>query len=215
MMPAESDGMFLHASAAVVDGGAVLFLGHSTAGKSTLVRLLAEIHPVLADDSVFVRPAGVSGWTAVAGGFRFEDSEMMNWSRASEKRRAASETAYPIRALMRLHKSRGLRTEAMDEVERARCLMDAVLEIDIQRRYGRPSSRPDGSAAGFAAGMKMRRIWFRQAAALARSCPGWRLWFSRGESPAPLAETIGRLVSSVPAPEIGPENSCQSRHGAR
>ena len=52
--PRTSDiGLFLHASAVVIDGGACLFLGHSTAGKSTIARLLGKDYPVLADDSVY------------------------------------------------------------------------------------------------------------------------------------------------------------------
>jgi energy-coupling factor transporter ATP-binding protein EcfA2 len=48
----------------------MLFLGHSTSGKSTIVRMLAEEFPTLADDAVFV----ARGATAVGGGgrrFRF------------------------------------------------------------------------------------------------------------------------------------------------
>ena len=53
LVPRPSDlGLFLHASAVVVAGGAVLFLGHSTAGKSTIARILGQSFSILADEAV-------------------------------------------------------------------------------------------------------------------------------------------------------------------
>ena len=70
--PRPSDlGLFLHASAVVVGGGALLFLGHSTAGKSTIARMLGQIQPVLADDSVYAARGADGWWRVVDGSFRY------------------------------------------------------------------------------------------------------------------------------------------------
>lgn len=171
-----------------------MFLGHSTAGKSTVVRLLADAFPALADDSVFARPAPEGGWRILEGGFRFEDADMVRWSRAVRKRMAGAEPAYPLRAILRLHKAPELRTEPMDELERARCLVDAVMEIDIQRRLGRAEAIRDNPAADIRKALVLRRSWFHQAAGIARSCFGWRLWFPLDGSSGVLAGEVGCLV---------------------
>ena len=56
MFAADLSGLFLHASSVVVEGVAVLFLGHSTAGKSTIARRLGKAYRVLADGSVYAAP---------------------------------------------------------------------------------------------------------------------------------------------------------------
>lgn len=48
-------GFALHSSSCVVNGKAVLFLGESGAGKSTIVNLLKSRYKVIADDSVIIR----------------------------------------------------------------------------------------------------------------------------------------------------------------
>lgn len=51
----ETDGFFLHASATNVKGKATFFVGKSGAGKSTIITLINENYPALADDSVIVK----------------------------------------------------------------------------------------------------------------------------------------------------------------
>lgn len=48
-------GFFFHASASYINGQAVLFLGHSGAGKSTITSLLSKKYKIVADDRIFIK----------------------------------------------------------------------------------------------------------------------------------------------------------------
>ena len=179
MTAAAAEGLFLHASAVVVDGGALLFLGHSTAGKSTIARLLGKVHPVLADDSVYVARGPDGNWRGVDGSFRFGRDELPGWQE-EVRRRAEGAGAVPLRGCFRIHKATVLRAEPMEPLEAARHLMDAAMEIDVQRKFGRLRAGEAAGAAGALAEMRrMRRKWFGWVAEIARACPGWNLWFPK------------------------------------
>jgi len=52
---AERQGCFLHASGIVMDGQGLLFVGHSEAGKSTMLKMLQNYGEILCDDRIIVR----------------------------------------------------------------------------------------------------------------------------------------------------------------
>jgi len=52
---AEREGCYIHASGVVLDGKGILFVGHSDAGKSTMVMMLQDKAKVLCDDRIIVR----------------------------------------------------------------------------------------------------------------------------------------------------------------
>jgi MoaA/NifB/PqqE/SkfB family radical SAM enzyme len=52
---ADRQGCILHASGIIVDGQGLLFVGHSEAGKSTMLKLLRERGEILCDDRIIVR----------------------------------------------------------------------------------------------------------------------------------------------------------------
>ena len=184
--PAE---LFLHASAAVVEGGAMLFLGHSTSGKSTIVRMLAEEFPTLADDAVFVARGRDGLWRVVDGGFRFGQGwDLADWQ-ASVRRRAAAAAGVPVRGCWRLHKAPHVKAEPLEPIALARMLMDAAMEIDVQRTAGRTKRSEPPDADDLLRERESRRRWFQWVADIARRCPGWNLWFSKGE-----ASAIGGLI---------------------
>lgn len=54
----KNNGFILHASANHYQGAAILFVGRSGVGKSTIMRLLNNKYPALADDSVIVKKNG-------------------------------------------------------------------------------------------------------------------------------------------------------------
>lgn len=54
---ADQQGCFLHAGGVVLNGKGLLFVGHSTAGKSTMVRMLRREARILCDDRIIVRRA--------------------------------------------------------------------------------------------------------------------------------------------------------------
>jgi MoaA/NifB/PqqE/SkfB family radical SAM enzyme len=52
---AERQGCFFHASGMLVDGKGLLFVGHSEAGKSTMIKMLRGQGEILCDDRIVVR----------------------------------------------------------------------------------------------------------------------------------------------------------------
>ena len=182
--PRTSDiGLFFHASAVAVDGGACLFLGHSTAGKSTIARKLGAVLPVLADDSVFAARDAAGVWRVVDGGFRFDQGWGLAEWQIDVRRRFQAGRGIPVRKCFRIHQAAIARVESMPPVELGKHLMDAAMEIDVQRKFGKKSSGNQSEQAAWHEVMAQRRLWFHQAAELARACPGWHLWFAK-ETPA-------------------------------
>ena len=187
--PRTSDGgLFLHASSVIIDGGAVLFLGHSTAGKSTIARLLGAAYPVLADDAVFVSRRPEGRWGVVDGGFRFGEGDFADWH--ERIRRQIDQNSVPLRGCLRIHKAPELRMGPMDPAELARHLMDAAMEIDLQRKYGRISGSSEMEPSAWDEVLQMRRHWFSLVAEIARTCPGRHLWFSRSSKIAELSAML-------------------------
>ncbi|MCJ7546622.1 MAG: radical SAM protein [Deltaproteobacteria bacterium] len=52
---ADRDGCYLHASGLVLNGKGLLFVGHSGAGKSTMVKMLRDEAEILCDDRIIIR----------------------------------------------------------------------------------------------------------------------------------------------------------------
>ena len=239
MKHSNSSGVFLHASAVIVDGGAVLFLGHSTAGKSTISRLLGAVCPVLADDTVFAWRTEGGEWRVADGKFRFEQplvsestpntqhptsnvqgkspehrhssgckhlgvgrraldvgrSDALNTVTSLQAPQSpASPPSFPLRSCVRIHKGLALRHELLPPAQTAGCLMDAVMEVDVQRKCGRLNPKQPASArAAIAEARTMRREWFRHVGDIARACPGQRLWFARDAD----ARRVVRVISNM------------------
>ena len=189
-----ASGFFLHASAVAVDGAGVLFLGHSTAGKSTIARLLGKSFSVLADDAVFASKGADGAWRVVDGGFRFgEGWDLAAWQE-SVRRRAAAGDGVPLRGCLRIYKAEAARLAPLEPLELARCLMDAVMEIDLQRKMGRSGKGTPPEPHAEAAIRRLRRQWFGWVAEIARICPGWNLWFSKDSPESPLAGMVRTAV---------------------
>lgn len=170
-----NNGLFLHASAVVVNREALLFLGHSTAGKSTIARLLGEVYPSLADDIVFASRGSDGRWGVVDGGFRFGEGAHAEWQ--ERIRSQIDKNSVPLRGCLRIHKAMETRIAPLDPVELARHLMDAVMEVDLQRK-GIGVSDPTQSLQEIHHGiLEARKMWFSQVAAMARQVRGWHLWF--------------------------------------
>ena len=167
----------------------MLFLGHSTSGKSTIVRLLADAFPTLADDAVFVARGRDGLWRAVDGGFRFGQGwGVADWQ-ASVRLRSAADAGVPVRGCWRLHKAPHVRTEPLEPIALARMLMDAAMEIDVQRTAGRAKGQAGSDGERLLREREMRRRWFHWAADMARACPGGHLWFSK-DGVADLIRTL-------------------------
>lgn len=181
-------GLYLHASAVIVNGGAVLFLGHSTAGKSTIACLLSPIYPILADDTVLVREGDSGQWLVTDGKIRFNGIEPCHSTDMQPPRLSD----LPLHACVRIHKGPDLRREPLVAIELAQCLMDAVMEVDVQRKCGRLDPKVAIAAQdAISTARAMRGHWFHMAASIARTCPGRRLWFPHNADPHELMAAIG------------------------
>ena len=191
-----ASGLFLHASSVVVGGGAFLFLGHSTAGKSTIARLLGKSFPVVADDAVYAIRGADDQWRVVDGSFRFGRDTMPGWPE-EVRRRAAGAGAVRLKGCLRIHKAETARVEPLAPVVLARYLMDAAMEIDQQRKFGRATN--DGSSHGgtIVAVRQMRRHWFHLAGEIARTHPGWHLWFAKDVGERELGEILSQLAPTI------------------
>ena len=191
--------LFLHASSVVVDGGAVLFLGHSSAGKSTIASLLGKAYPVLADDSVFASsdPHGV--WRVMDGKFRFENGYMFSWE-AAVRHRSTEGPAIPLLGCVRIHKAQHVKAARLAPVETARYLMGAIMEVDLQGKFSRLLKRAEHEKNIVARMRRMRRQWFHQAAEIARAYPGWHLWFPRDSHFPDLLDTISAVAAQARRP---------------
>ena len=194
--PRTSDlGLFLHASSVVVEGGALLFLGHSTAGKSTIAQMLGAAYPVLADDSVFVSRRPDGRWGVVDGGIRFGEGDFADWQKRI--RRQIDQNSVPLRGCLRIHKASEVRMGPMDPVELARYLMDAAMEIDVQRKYGRCSGLSEMEPVVWEEVLQMRRRWFGLAAEIARTCPGQHFWFSKSSQLPELSAMLEKRLKTA------------------
>ncbi|HRT04989.1 MAG TPA: hypothetical protein P5204_04760 [Kiritimatiellia bacterium] len=183
-------GLFLHASAVDVDGGAILFLGHSTAGKSTIARKLGAERPVLADDSVFAGKDAAGVWRVVDGGFRFDRGWGPEEWQADVRRQFQEGRGVPVRKCFRIHQAAAVRLEPMPPIELGKHLMDAAMEIDVQRKFGKKSTENPSEHVEWHEATSQRRRWFQQVAELARTCPGWHLWFAKETPPCNLLSCI-------------------------
>lgn len=74
---------------------------------------------------------------------------------------------YPLRAVLRIFKGRAAALQPIGQKEACRYLLDAVFENDFQRRVD---------------DVRVRKVWFRVAAAISREIGGWRLTFPKNKS---------------------------------
>jgi len=89
---ADRQGCYLHSSGLVLDGAGLLFVGHSDAGKSTMVKMLQDRAEILCDDRIIVRK-----WPE---GFRIYGT----WSHGEVP--LVSPSSAPLKAILFLHKSK-------------------------------------------------------------------------------------------------------------
>ena len=88
---ADRKGCYLHSAGIVLDGKGLLFVGHSEAGKSTMVKMMRDKAEVLCDDRIIVRK-----WP---DGFRIHGT----WNHGEIPE--VSHSSAPLRAILFLEKS--------------------------------------------------------------------------------------------------------------
>jgi len=149
-------GVCLHASAVSVSGKALLFLGHSTAGKSTISQLLSERYPVIADDKVWVSwNRGGLMICDVSENFHIKENWVNSFARQAQ---------YPLLAIIRIYKSKKIEIKPVSPKQICRYLIDAVFEVDQQRKQE---------------DLIVIKEWFRLVAKISKKIEGWYLTFAK------------------------------------
>lgn len=158
----------VHASSVRVNGGALLFLGPSEAGKSTICRLLSGFTQLVADDVAYLAP-GVSGEWEIFDTNGYESSLSRDQIFARDR--------VPLRAIFRLCQASQPRIQRIDELELCHHMTTAFFEAGI-------SSRGNTRA---------KKLAFSQLSTIVRSIPGYRLHFDLSPK---TAEAVAAIVES-------------------
>ncbi len=112
---ADREGCYLHAGGIILDGNGLLFVGHSEAGKSTILSLMKGAGEILCDDRIIVRD-----WP---DGFRIHGT----WSHGDLPDVSAAEA--PLRAVLFLSKAKENRLEPVsDRGEKIRILLACLIK---------------------------------------------------------------------------------------
>ncbi len=148
-------GLYLHASAVCFSGRALIFLGHATAGKSTISQLLSLNCPVIADDKVWVSIGDDDEWK-VRG--VISDTGI---NRESEP--LLDKNEYQLHSAYRIFQSINSIASRISPQMTCRYLMDAVFEIPWQRKDK---------------DLEKKKEWFREIADISRKISGWEFLFS-------------------------------------
>ena len=185
------NGLFLHASSVLVSGGALLFLGNSGAGKSTMCQLLSQSFPVLADDIVFVHRNAESTWHVIDGTLRMLGRQPVG--QASD-----IDNQVPLLSVLRISQARAAHIETISPLEACRHLMDAALEVQRQQ---------------LKTDHLLKRTWFAYVADIARRYPGWQLHFSLASDTLELIREK-YCVKSVAKATHGIDNKERREHYA-
>lgn len=152
------DGVYFHASSVSISGKVLLFLGHSTAGKSTISQLLSERYLVVADDKVLVSKSN-NIWLVQDASGKFRDWTGTGYPLGRKK--------YPLLAVLRIFKGPSTRIQLNTQKETCKYLMDAIFENDFQRNIE---------------DLDVRKKWFKMTAEISKNIGGWRLTFPKSTS---------------------------------
>lgn len=154
-------GLYLHAVAVSGPKGAILLMGHSGAGKTTLGNLVCDHFPILADDLVFAYPNKNNGWMIIGGrqiGIKNKADRI-----SFLKNSSLNNYAYPIHSLVRVFAAKETKIQSLSPIKTCEYLLSAVFELHVQ---------------SLEKNIFLRKEWFHSVADMARRHPGWRLEFS-------------------------------------
>jgi hypothetical protein len=143
----------LHASAVCANGRALVFLGPSETGKTSMCLLLSEHTRALALDAVYLIPR-LGGWEAVKGDGRAH-------GRPISQQEVAVAKSTPVQAIFRLYQARVPRLKAITPLQTCRYLTDALFEITRHRQDD----------------LETKRSAFSNLAKIARAVPGYEFYF--------------------------------------
>jgi len=148
----------IHASAVQAEAGALLFLGPSETGKSTIRSMLEAHLPALADDIVYLVPQVEGKW-----GVALVDTDAF-WRPLSASEVAAL-SVVPLQAVLRLYRATEPRLERISPLETCRHLTGAFFEVYWPRYCDVPA----------------KKAAFARLARIAAATTGYHLYFERSE----------------------------------
>lgn len=123
-----ADILVLHASSVFNEDGALVFLGPSGIGKTTMRDLLSPYMNVLAEDKVYLVPQVNGNWHVIKG-----DSCPLRGIRLSSVKELTKLPYAPLRAAFRLYQAENSTLQKLDPLSLCRNLTDAFFEIAWQR----------------------------------------------------------------------------------
>lgn len=153
--PDPSKKIRVHASAVCVDGSALIFLGPSKAGKSTICRLLSRHATPWADDKLYLISQANGEWSVASADNR-------NLGKPPSGQEDSSLECVPLKAIFRLYQALEPHLERISEIETCCHLAKAFFELSRQQRWD----------------IKIKRRAFASLATITRSVPGYRLYFN-------------------------------------
>lgn len=155
-----NNGFLLHSSAVKVANQALLFLGHSSSGKSTISQLLSKKYPIISDDKVWIFQKSNGEWFACEG-------EKINLLESSQDSTINCFPEYTILTFLRIFKSNETSIKPLSTLETCKYLIDAVFEIDSQRKQE---------------DFVLAKKWFSSVAEISKKYVGWHLTFRKDVS---------------------------------
>ncbi len=149
---------YLHASSIEISGKALIFLGHSTAGKSTIAGILSKKYPIISDDKIFVfKKKNI--WMIRNG----DDGDFLS---GRNDLSFSTNVFFPVMSFVRIFKSNGNKINKIEQSLLCKYLIDAVFEVDNQRNIK---------------DINVRKKWFSLSAELSRESRGWEFEFIKND----------------------------------
>lgn len=151
----------LHTSAVQTPGGALLFLGHAGAGKSTISRLLSGRYPIISDDSVYLTQQGEKWVVAHADYSAFFEDLLPQPPFLTLQNSTDRLDWFPLLAIIRIFQAQSAQIVSVNDMSTCKHLADAAFEIPWQQQS-----------------VERVRLIFSTVAQIARMYPGWELSFT-------------------------------------
>ena len=112
----DSKSFYLHASSVISKKGALIFVGHSASGKTTISDILNVKFQKVEDDMVLL----------------FEEKPG-RWFLKDRVNKSTKQKLYPVFAIFRLLKAQNISIEKINKLRLVKILIDAYFEVESQR----------------------------------------------------------------------------------